>query len=365
MIPASDIQDPIEVGKVPGETFQDQETDMVRNKKKAAEKQEAAKSSWPSIRSFFPTVTPARWQTQTIQTALEPAFPPHPPSDEFDASQDFWFQLGDVDMADVPDRATKPDPDEAHDERVVADLSVCSTDNFSTPPATPPLRLGRSDISTEPTTDYPNLDMADALYVQKPDSVLLAPPALPNRKRSLAETTLPSLSRKVSRECETHQSPRLYNVNTLLPIRSEASRSFDSSTSAALSFISTSTHATTPSTSFTTETSCPSIQSSATSFDVTPVPFAGRRYRQDDRPTLDRHERGGNYGFADPTNVEQPSLGETTNPFKPVSPTRNYSASRTAGTEDRLATLLSIGPFGNCVYALESLVYNVDHSRLL
>ena len=328
---------------------------MIRNKKR----QETAKSSWPSIRSFFPTVAPTRRQTQIVQGALESTFPPaHPLSDEFDASQDFLSHLGDVDMADIPDHAVNPDPDKTYNERS-GDVSVCTTDEFCTPPTSPLLdTVEHSGMRAEPIAHYPNLDMADALYVQKPDSVRLPPPALPNRKRSLPESTLPSLSRKVFRGSETHQSARLYNVNALLPIRSEVSRSFDSNTSATHSFISTSTNPTTPSTSFTTETSGTSIPSSAASFETAPVPFARLLYRQDERPPLDRYEQGGNYGSTERMDVEEASLGRTTDPFNPVPPTLAHPAPRTSGVDVYLANLLSTGPFGNCVHVLQSLFCN-------
>lgn len=365
--PGSDIRNPIEVEKVLQESPQDQETNMARTKKKAAEKQETSKSSWPSIRSFFPTVTPARWQIQTNQTAVDSAMPPpHLPSDEFDASQDFLSHLGDVDMADVmPDRATKPDPD-AHDESIV-DLSVCNTDEFSTPPTTPRPDYPRdSDTSTEPRADYPDLEMADALYVQKPDSVRLPPPGQHNRKRSLPETTFPPLARKVSRDSEAHRSPRLYKVNTLLPVRSETTHSFDSSTSAALSFTSTSTNSTTPGTSFSPETSFTSIQSSATSFGEPSVPFAGVLFRQDERPLLRQYER--NYESANRMDIEKNYPESKTNVPSPIPPTRECLPPNTSSTDQYLANLVSTGPFGNHVHALfsnlQSLIISgsFDHS---
>lgn len=341
----SDIRNPIEVEKVLQETPQDQETDMARTKKKAAEKQETSKSSWPSIRSFFPTVTPARWQIQTRQTAA-----PNPPSDEFDPSQECLSHLGDVAMSDVlPDRTVEPDPD-THDESIV-DLSVREMDEFSTPPTTPRPDYPRvSDTSTQPRAHYPDLGMADALYVQEADSIRLPPPALHNRKRSLPETTFQPLARKVSRDNETHRSPRLYKVNALLPIRSETSHSFDSSTSAAPSFTSTSTNSPTPGTSFSTEPSCTSIQSSATSFGVPSVPFAGVPFRQDERPIARQYER--DYEIANGMDIEKDCPESKTDIPNLMSPTRDCLPSNTSATDEYLANLVSTGPFGNHVHAL-------------
>ena len=252
-------------------------------------------------------------------------------------------------MADILDHAVKPNQDETHDERVATDLSVRKGDEMSVPPATPPLdTLGHSDTSAEPIADYPNLETADALFMQEPDSVRLSPPVLPNRKRSHPESVMSPLAQKVSRESETHQSARLYSVNSLLAIRSGASRSFDSNTSTALS--STSTNATTPSTSFRTETSCTSTQSPAASFGVAPVAFAGL--------LDDQVERGANNGSADRMDGEKTSPGKTVDPFSPRPPSLDHAAPRTSGIDEYLANLLLTGPFGNCVQALLSLNCN-------
>lgn len=339
---------------------------MARTKKKAAEKQGTSKSSWPSIRSFFPTVTPARWQIPTSQTAADSAIPPsHPSSEEFDASQDLLSHFVDVDMADVvPDHSIKPDPD-AHRESIV-DVSVRDVDEFSTPPATPlPDYRGDSNTSTEPRADYSDLEMADALYVQKPDSVRLPPPAPHNRKRSPPETTFPPLARKVSRDSETHRSPRIYKVNALPPIRSETSHSFDSSTSAALSFASASANGTTPGTSFSTETSCTSIQSSETSFGVASVPFAGALLRQEQRPFLNQYELGGNYEITSHMDIEKTPLATKTDVSYPMSPKRGCIAPNTSSTDQYLANLISTGPFGNRVRASSSLPAIINDSRIL
>lgn len=333
---------------------------MVRKKKMAVDKQKRAKSTLPSIRSFFPTVTPARWQTPSIQSPIEPVVTPsHPSSDDFNTSQAFlaYLNLGDVDMADIPDHAVKPNQDKAHDERVATNLSVRKADEMSMPPATPPLdTVGHSDTSAEPIADYPNLEMADALFMQEPDSVRLSPPVLPNKKRPLPESVSPPLAQKVSRESETHQSARLYSVNTLLAIRSEASRSFDSNTSTALS--STSTNATTPSTSFPTDISCTSVQSPAASFGVAPIPFAGLLDDQVKRLALDPPGRGANNGSADGMGSEKTSPGKTVDPFSPRPSSLDHAAPRTRGIDEYLANLLLTGPFGNCLQALLSLNCN-------
>lgn len=358
LAPGSDVLNPIGNGKVPLQTVRDQDTDTIR-KKKAAEKQETAKPTCPSIRSFFPTVTPAQKQTGTIQTALDSGMPSsHSSSDDFGASQDFLSRLRDVDTIEVPDRTIKPKSDEAHDSRVVTDLSVRNMDDSSNGPATAPLdAVGHSDMSAETTADYPNLDMADALYLQVAD-IRIPPHAIPNRKRSLPESASPILSRKVSRESETHQSARLYNVNGLFPIRSDTSRSFDSNTSATNSFTSTSINTTTPGTSFTTETSSTSVQSPRASFGVPSVPFTGLLYRQDRRPTVDTNERGDNDGSPDRIDVEEASLGKTMDPFNPVPPMLDHAVPRTLGADEYLAKLKSSDPFGSCVHTLHSPICN-------
>ena len=320
---------------------------MVRNKKKAVKTKETAKTSWPSIRNFFPVVTPARWQSQIAQTALEPAIPTlHPSSDDFDASQDFLAHLGDVDMAEVSDPTIKHEPDEAQANRAIMDKPGHINDSGVPSTISLPSDNQDWDMGAESTGDYPNLNVTDMLFVQEPDRVRLPSPAFPNRKRPLPQPTMPPLSQKVSRESETHQSARLYNVNALFPVRSEMSRSFDSNTSTTSSFVSASTTGTTPNTSFNTETSFTPVPSSVAAVKGDPRIFAGPSHPGDQAEMLVDYESEVALGFAEQMEVDKESLEGKTTLFSPVILTHDHEAPRAPGADRHLANLFSTGPFG-------------------
>ena len=161
-------------------------------------------------------------------------------------------------------------------------------DVFTTPFTSPSRNLKLFPVSSLAPTSSARTDSQDErIFFQGHDVIKIPSVTASPRKRSIADDSMLTNARQMSRETTKHKVPRLFRVNHIIPVTA-ATHSFDNLASSSFSTLTTSTTRTTPSTSFYIEsaaTSFSSVDNADHSFSAQPVHGKAEHCEQQDKPS--------------------------------------------------------------------------------